>query len=155
MLNVTKELTALARKLGYEGKTPDTVAKAINAITASVGSGSGCDCKIMVVHMETDPETEVHTIVDATAGEIYEAMQDGKICLCQAFEEEEMHDPDNGTVAVISVEPMSVQMMYAPEQPSIGYLFTVDGQNNTYSLNAPTLNDHPSDSNPFPDPEAA
>ena len=41
MLNVTKELTALARKLGYTGKAPDTVAKAINAITASVGEGGG------------------------------------------------------------------------------------------------------------------
>ena len=41
MLNVTKELTALARKLGYTGKTPDTVAKAIKAITASVGNGGG------------------------------------------------------------------------------------------------------------------
>lgn len=41
MLNVTKELTALARKLGYTGKAPDTVAKAINAITASVGGGGG------------------------------------------------------------------------------------------------------------------
>lgn len=28
MLNVTKELTALARKLGYTGTAPDTVAKA-------------------------------------------------------------------------------------------------------------------------------
>ena len=41
MLNVTKELTALARKLGYTGNAPDTVAKAINAITASVGEGGG------------------------------------------------------------------------------------------------------------------
>jgi hypothetical protein len=49
MLNVTKELTALARKLGYTGKAPDTVAKAINAIASVAGEGSGsgggCDCE--------------------------------------------------------------------------------------------------------------
>ena len=41
MTTVTKEIMNLARKLGYTGKAPDTVAKAINAITASVGEGGG------------------------------------------------------------------------------------------------------------------
>lgn len=46
-LNVTKELTALARKLGYSGPALKTVAEAINAITSVAGSssgGDGCDC---------------------------------------------------------------------------------------------------------------
>ena len=67
MLNVTKELTTLARKLGYTGKAPDTVAKAINAITASVGEGGGeggggCDCEkplvVPVVEVHQDEEDE-------------------------------------------------------------------------------------------------
>lgn len=80
MLNITKELTALARKLGYTGKAPDTVAKAINAITASVGEGggSGCDCpKPLILEMSTDAETGTKTILGATAGEIYDAFKAG------------------------------------------------------------------------------
>ena len=82
MLNVTKELTALARKLGYTGTAPDTVAKAINAITASVGEGGGeggggCDCKTMVVHSEEKENDVGYTIFDATAGEIFEAAENG------------------------------------------------------------------------------
>lgn len=76
MLNVTKELTALARKLGYTGKAPDTVAKAINAITSVAGeSGGGCDCKVIVVHAEI--ESDEMTITDATSDEIWEALENG------------------------------------------------------------------------------
>lgn len=44
MRNVTRELTTLARKLGYTGKAPNTVAKAINAIAASIDNGGGGGC---------------------------------------------------------------------------------------------------------------
>ena len=69
MLNVTKELTALARKLGYTGKAPDTVAKAINAITASVGEGGsegggGCDCEPGYEITETQLFSETVTTMD-------------------------------------------------------------------------------------------
>lgn len=58
MLNVTKELTALARKLGYEGKAPDTVAKAIDAITSVAGeSGGDYDPGYRVVETELFNET--------------------------------------------------------------------------------------------------
>lgn len=53
MLNVTKELTALARKLGYTGTAPDTVAKAINAITSVAGEGSGSGSgNVLIVNFE-------------------------------------------------------------------------------------------------------
>ena len=67
MSNVTKELTVLARKLGYEGKAPDTVAKAINAIT-SVADGD-CDPGYKVVKIQLFSET-VTTTDDYSSGSL-------------------------------------------------------------------------------------
>lgn len=78
MLNVTKELTALARKLGYTGKAPDTVAKAINAITSVAGGGGGSGDGGMIVHLNVPlDETEPPSTIE-TAGEIFEAITTGK-----------------------------------------------------------------------------
>lgn len=77
MLNVTKELTALARKLGYTGKAPDTVAKAINAITSVAGEGGGgdgCDCEPGYEVVETQLFNET-----VTTGPVGEAQFPGAI----------------------------------------------------------------------------
>lgn len=79
MLNVTKELTALARKLGYTGKAPDMVAKAINAITASVGEGdSGNDSGALILNLTYVSEENGFKIPDYTAQEILDFINSGK-----------------------------------------------------------------------------
>lgn len=75
MLNVTKELTALARKLGYTGKAPDTVAKAINAITSVAGEGGGGNS--LVVPIFTIDEM-ANVTCDMTFSQVNTAIKDGK-----------------------------------------------------------------------------
>lgn len=81
MLNVTKELTALARKLGYTGKAPDTVAKAINAITASVGEGGGEGGEGIFYIMATWSDDADGYVLDKTVEQIKAAHANGQLCL--------------------------------------------------------------------------
>lgn len=81
MLNVTKELTALARKLGYTGTAPDTVAKAINAITASVGEGGGEGGEDIFYITATWPDDADGYVLDKTVEQIEAAYVNGQLCL--------------------------------------------------------------------------
>ena len=81
MLNVTKELTALARKLGYTGNAPDTVAKAINAITSVAGSSSGGGGVFIIETEEIEDNTGTALRLNKTWKEIDDALMEGKNCI--------------------------------------------------------------------------
>lgn len=103
MLNVTKELTALARKLGYTGKAPDTVAKAINAITSVTGEGGGSGGGVFIIEVDSDTQT-----FDKSYKEIKDAYDSGKNCVLEltgAYDDETPYITYTSIIAFIESPP--------------------------------------------------
>lgn len=128
MLNVTKELTALARKLGYTGKAPDTVAKAINAITSVAGS-SGGGGEVFIIEVE---KTESASTLNKTWKEVKDAFISGDICIIV-----EPSSEVTNRFMVISVTDVHNDII------GDEYVVAINGTEQTYSFATNSENGYP------------